>query len=218
VTLLAGSQLRPCRPNRRRRPTATHPESGRPHSCLDEPISPLVLSHFQLACRSQRHPCPQAQRPVRIPAPQTALLSNAVVVSGPCNWPPPLFPPCLWLCVPGVTFFICSSEPLHLAHAARPDDAAFSLLALVAQSQSVRSHAGPPGKSDRQEAAGEVAIEAVRWGSIVSTHRQVTSVRGSLTMRHFRHGPRRTPHLLTGLCPSGVSDDLAWRSAQTRGK
>jgi hypothetical protein len=89
-------------------------------------IGPVALSAgLQVSTPS----CPQAQRHVRIPAPQTALLSNAVVVSGPCNWPPPLFPPCLWLCVPGVTFFICSSEPLHLAHAARPDDAAFSSLA-----------------------------------------------------------------------------------------
>jgi len=38
-------------------PSAARPEPSRPRRCLDEPLSPLDLSHFQLACRSQRHPC-----------------------------------------------------------------------------------------------------------------------------------------------------------------
>src|SRR5947207_14668084 len=38
-------------------PLAPLAGSRRPRRCLDEPPSPLVLSHFQLACRSQRHPC-----------------------------------------------------------------------------------------------------------------------------------------------------------------
>jgi hypothetical protein len=64
---LVGSQLAAMPSNRRRRchktgqiqaPGVTRRlESGRPRCCLGEPLSPLVLSHFQLACRSQRHRC-----------------------------------------------------------------------------------------------------------------------------------------------------------------
>jgi hypothetical protein len=64
-------------------------------------------------------------------------------------------------------------------------------------------------------------IEAVRWGS-VSAHRPPVIVQSCtwycLTMRHFPGWPRRTPHSPASLCPSNVPDDLAWPSAQTRGK
>jgi hypothetical protein len=33
-------------------PSAARPELSKPRRCLDEPLSPLVLSHFQLVCRS----------------------------------------------------------------------------------------------------------------------------------------------------------------------
>jgi len=139
-------------------PAATHPESGRPRSCLDEPLSPLVLSYFHLACRSQRHPCPQAQRHVPDPRPTNRSPFERCSGLRPLQLAPSSLSPCLWLCVPGVTF---SSAPVSLS---------------------------------------------------------ASRTRQGLTTRHFPHWPRRTPHLLTGLCPSGVPDDLAWRSAQTRGK
>lgn len=110
-------------------PSAARLEPSRPRHCLDEPLSPLVLSHFQLACRSQRHPCPQASLPVGIPNPHMALLSNAPQrIWSTCNWPPSLS----LLLVAAHSrrhFFACSSKPLRLAHTARPDDAAFFSLA-----------------------------------------------------------------------------------------
>jgi hypothetical protein len=64
-------------------------------------------------------------------------------------------------------------------------------------------------------------IEAMRWGS-VSAHRPPVIVQSCtwycLTMRHFPDWPRRTPHRPACLCPSSVPDDVAWPSAQTRGK
>jgi hypothetical protein len=93
--------------------------------CLNEPLSSLILSHFQLAYKSQRHPYPQASLPVGIPNPHMALLSNV-----PQRSKAPVISPLSFSLAYGWAhsrrhFFACSSKPLRLAHTTRPNDAAF---------------------------------------------------------------------------------------------
>jgi hypothetical protein len=109
-------------------PSAARLEPSRPRRCLDEPLSPLVLSHFQLACKSQRYPC-RRHYCLLGSLTRMTLLTNAPQRSGVSIISPPLFLSYLWLRTPVVTFFACSSKPLRLAHTVRPDDAVFFSLA-----------------------------------------------------------------------------------------
>jgi len=179
-------------------PSAARPELSRPRRCLDEPLSPLVLSHFQLAGRSQRHPCPQISLPVRTPNPHMALLSNAQQRSGAPAIGPPLFLSCG--CVLPSSLFSpapvspCASRTRH-GLTAWPDDAAFSHWPRRTRIITIGPFppCGATGAVGSARGRKRGGIEAVRWGS-VSVHRSPVIVQSCtwycLTTRHFPDWPR----------------------------
>jgi hypothetical protein len=172
-------------------PSAARPEPSRPRRCLDEPLSPLVLSHFQLACRSQRHPCRRHRCLLGSPTRtwlsfrtrrrglehlQLAPLSFSLACG--CALPSSLFSP--------APVSPCASRTRH---------------GWPRRTRIITIGPFPPcgATGDVGSARGRKrgGIEAVRWGSL-STHRPPVIVQSCtwycLTMRHFPGWPRRTLH------------------------
>ena len=163
----------------------------------------------------------QASLPVRIP--HMALLSNAPQRSGApaitplsfslacgCAFPSSLFSPApVSPCASRTRHGLTTRHFSHWPHRTR---------IITIGPFPPCGATGDVGSTRGRKRGG---IKAVRWGS-VSAHRPPVIVQSCtwycLTMRHFPGWPRRTPHPLACLCPSSVPDDLAWPSAQTRGK
>ena len=165
----------------------------------------------------------QISLPVGIPSPHMALLSNApqrsgVPAIGPlsfslacgCALPSSLFSPApVSPCASRTRYSLTTRYCSHWLRRTRTITIGPFL---------PRGATGDVGSARGRKRGG---IEAVRWRS-VSAHRPPVIVQSCtwycLTMQHFRGWPRRTSHPPACLCPSSVPDDLAWPSAQTRGK
>jgi hypothetical protein len=139
-------------------PSAARPEPSRPRHYLDEPLSPFVLSHFQLACSSQRHPCRRHR----------CLLKSRIWLSfrtrrrglEHLQLAPLSFSLACGCALPSSSFSPAPVSPYasRTRHGLTTRHFLIGLVAL-AQSQSVRfRHAELPGTSDRRGAVSDVVL------------------------------------------------------------
>jgi len=206
-------------------PSAARSGSGRPRRCLDERLSPSVLSHSQLACSptpslsAGAAACPESAYDAPCEAAWTPQAPG-----GPCNEPPSSLSLVVATRFPS-SLYACSTDLLRAVHTARPDDAALLFdgprgTFKFAHSEPVHLH----HSGHRWCRIGKRAQARWYWGSGVETRHVVTSThiimhaaRPDDTTFSWLDASHSHPHPQAASSHPASPRILAWRSAQPRG-